>query len=279
MDKSGKTGKARDVIRRFVAGVMLGVGGILPGLSGSVLAVAFGLYERLLDALATFFRKPRENGLFLLPIGLGAAAGMYGVALLLNQVLERYETVLIFLFIGLIAGSMPAIVRQARAACQPGKGRRCVLVGALALGASLTLLAVKAAPGAADAAVLLPVEAAAAGLILTVGAILPGLSTSVILFRLGWYKPMMAAFTAFQWDALVWFALGALAAAVTLLWLIRKLLKRFPGEMYALVVGLMTGSLIASCPRVPLDARLILYAGAAAAGALIAHFMSKFDTP
>ena len=265
------------IIRRFLAGVMLGIGGILPGLSGSVLAVAFGLYERLLDALATLFKKPRESIAFLWPIGLGAAAGMYGVAALLNKVLQRYETALIFLFIGLIAGSVPAIVKQARGACPKGDERKCVIAGILALAASLMLLAVKGGPDAADEAHLLPLEAAAAGLILTVGSILPGLSTSVILFRLGWYRPMMAAFTSFEWGVLVWFVLGALAAAVTLLWLIRRLLRRFPGEMYALVVGLMIGSLIASIPRVPVDIRLVGYVLAAGVGALIARLMARFD--
>ena len=41
----------RRYAKRFLAGIMLGVGGMLPGVSGSVLAVAFGLYGPILDAI------------------------------------------------------------------------------------------------------------------------------------------------------------------------------------------------------------------------------------
>ena len=54
--------------KRFLAGVMMGVGGILPGVSGSVLAIAFGLYGPILDAVATFFRNVKENLKLLLPV-------------------------------------------------------------------------------------------------------------------------------------------------------------------------------------------------------------------
>ena len=51
----------RHYAKRFLAGVMMGVGGMLPGVSGSVLAVAFGLYGPILEAVATFFRNVKEN--------------------------------------------------------------------------------------------------------------------------------------------------------------------------------------------------------------------------
>ena len=270
------TRRTKDILKRFISGVMLGIGGILPGLSGSVLAVAFGIYEKLLDAVATLFKKPKENIGFLLPIGAGAGAGLYGVALILDQVMKKYETVLIFLFIGLIIGSMPAIVREAKKAAEASNRRRCIVVAACALAASLLLLAVNQGPAGEAAARMQPLQAYATGLILTVGSILPGLSTSVVLFHLGWYAPMMAAFTGMDMGVLLWFVLGALTAAITLVWLIRKLLKRWPGEMYSMVVGLMIGSVIASVPRVPLSWAWLYYAAAVAIGAGIARLMDRF---
>ena len=78
-------GKIGVFMKRLLAGVMIGIGGILPGVSGSVLAVAFGLYARILDAIATFFKDVRGNVRFLFPVLLGGAA----VFALLTMAAER----------------------------------------------------------------------------------------------------------------------------------------------------------------------------------------------
>ena len=263
-------------IKRFLAGAMIGVGGILPGVSGSVLAVAFGLYGPILDAVATFFKNVKENLRLLLPVGLGSLVGLYGVAVILNRVMVKYETPLIFLFCGLIAGSMPALVREAKAA-SGGLKRKHFIATAAGLALSLLLLLVEREPGGAAEAAVGPLQSAVTGAILTAGSILPGFSTSFILFRLGWYGPMMAALTTLNVGLLLWAGLGALIAAVSLIGLMRMLIKKYPGPTYCLVIGLMIGSMISSLPHVALAWRSLVYLIPFAAGALAAWLMAKID--
>ena len=262
--------------KRFLAGMMIGVGGILPGVSGSVLAVAFGLYGPILDALATFFRNVKENLKLLVPVALGSAAGLYGVAVILNKVMDKYEVPLIFLFCGLIAGSMPALLREAKAA-SGGLKKHCFLVMAAGLALSLLLLLIEREPGGGAETVVGPLQSALTGGILTAGSILPGFSTSFILFRLGWYGPMMAAFTKLDVSLLLWAGLGALIAAVSLIGIMRMLIRRFPGPTYCLVIGLMAGSMISSLPHVPLAWGSLIYAVPFAVGALAAILMAKME--
>jgi len=40
---------------RFFKGIIVGLGGIAPGLSGSVLLVIFGLYEKAIEAIRYSF--------------------------------------------------------------------------------------------------------------------------------------------------------------------------------------------------------------------------------
>jgi len=268
--------RARHYALRFLAGVMIGIGGILPGVSGSVLAVALGLYGPILDAVATFFKNVRENIRLLLPVGLGSAVGLYGVAVILNRVMERYEVPLIFLFCGLIAGSMPALVREAKAAGN-GLKKRDLLAAAAGLGLSLLLMLIEREPGGGAETVVGPLQSAVTGAVLTAGSILPGFSTSFILFRLGWYGPMMAAFTSLDIRLLLWAGLGALIAAVSLIGLMRMLLKRFPGPMYCLVIGLMIGSMIASLPHVAPVWGSLVYLLPFGAGALAAWLMARME--
>ncbi len=277
--KERKTGKGHTAVKhyakRFLAGIMMGIGAVLPGVSGSVLAVAFGLYGPILDAIATFFRNVRQNLRLLLPVGLGSVIGLYGVAVILNRVMERYETPLIFLFCGLIAGSMPALIREAKKA---GLMKEHFVATAAGLGLSLLLLLIERGEGgAAEAGAVGPAEAVITGAILATGSILPGFSTSFVLIRLGWYKPMMEALSALNVGLLAWAGLGALVTAAALIGLMRMLLKKFPGPMYCLVMGLMLGSMIASLPEVPFAAGSLIYLIPFVIGALAAWLMARFE--
>ena len=63
------------VIKRFVAGIVIGIGGIIPGVSGGILAVSMGIYKPMLDAIGCFFKNIKKNFLFLIPIAIGGAVG------------------------------------------------------------------------------------------------------------------------------------------------------------------------------------------------------------
>mgnify|MGYP002535152246 CR=1 FL=1 len=45
----------------FLKGLIVGIGGIAPGLSGSVLLVIFGLYQKTINAIATLFKDFKKN--------------------------------------------------------------------------------------------------------------------------------------------------------------------------------------------------------------------------
>lgn len=259
--------------KRLLAGVMIGVGGILPGVSGSVLAVAFGLYKRILDAIATFFRDVKGNARFLFPVLLGGAAGLYGFAVILNKAMARYETPLIFLFCGLVAGSMPSLMRETKRACGEIK-RRYWSMAALGFALSLLLLFIERESGGGAAASVGPMQAAISGAILAAGSILPGVSTSFILIRLGWYAPMMNALSSLNIALLFWAGLGALLSGAALIFFVRSLLRRFPGWVYMAVIGLMAGTIITSLPAVPLEAKSLVYIIPLALGAVGAYFMA-----
>ena len=48
-------------MNRFFKGIIVGLGGVAPGLSGSVLLIIFGLYQKTLDALGNLFRESMEE--------------------------------------------------------------------------------------------------------------------------------------------------------------------------------------------------------------------------
>lgn len=55
----------------FFKGMVVGIGGIAPGLSGSVMLLILGLYEKALKAISTLFKDFKGNSMFLMPLVLG----------------------------------------------------------------------------------------------------------------------------------------------------------------------------------------------------------------
>ena len=86
----------------LLKGIVVGLGGVAPGLSGSVLLIIFGLYQQVLDALGTLFVDVKKKVTFLLPIVCGMGIGVLLFSRVLNFFLNQYEIPTRFCFLGLI---------------------------------------------------------------------------------------------------------------------------------------------------------------------------------
>ena len=100
-----------NVIIKMIQGALIGAGGVLPGVSGGVLAVLFGLYKPLMKFLAHPFKNLKSSVQELWPILLGFAIGYVGIAKVLEEVLKAYETQALAVFVGMTIGIMPSLFR------------------------------------------------------------------------------------------------------------------------------------------------------------------------
>ena len=82
-------------LSNFFKGIIAGIGGVAPGLSGSVLLVILGLYERMVHAMGTLFKDFKKNVKFLLPLVVGLGVGI----LLFSKVAQLYIYSFLFWFI------------------------------------------------------------------------------------------------------------------------------------------------------------------------------------
>ena len=73
----------KDWFIRFIKGVFIALGFILPGVSGGVLAAILGLYERMLSFMAHIRQNFKQDFWFFVPVGLG---GIAGIILLSNPI-------------------------------------------------------------------------------------------------------------------------------------------------------------------------------------------------
>lgn len=229
--------KTKSFFLRICQGALIGLGAVLPGISGGVLSVIFGVYKPVMELLANPIRNFKTHVPKLFPIILGGIIGFLGIANLLSYVLEKYPNPSVCLFVGLIGGMLPSLFREAG---QKGrsKGSYISLVAAMLLVFALLI-------GLQSASVTISPSFGwfvFCGFCLALSIIAPGMSFSTLLMPLGLYTPFV--------DGLGHLSLsvalpGLLGAAVTML-LLPKFINRLFEKHYSVAFHTIVGVVIAA---------------------------------
>lgn len=240
--KANRSGVLR-LILQVLQGVLIGVGAVLPGISGGVLCVVFGIYKPVMELLSNPFRRFRTHVPKLLPVIIGAAAGFLGVAKLLAFLLEKYPDPSVCLFVGLIAGMLPSLFREAGEKGRP-KGSWVSLALAfaviLALLISLNLFSVTITPS-------FPWYLFC-GFCLALSVIAPGMSFSTLLMPLGLYTPFVDGLGSLKPEVLAPAAIGAVVTVVCLAKAVNALFDRFYAYMFHAIIGIVIAATVMIIP-------------------------------
>lgn len=94
----------------FLVGMIAISAMILPGISGSTLLLIFGLYLPVITGIKDLLHLNFSSFFGLVIFGLGVIAGILSIIKALKKALEKFRTQTIYLIIGLMLGSLYAIV-------------------------------------------------------------------------------------------------------------------------------------------------------------------------
>ncbi|MRR29874.1 DUF368 domain-containing protein, partial [bacterium] len=117
---------------RLLKGILVGIGAIVPGLSGGVLMVVFGIYEPLMRFLADIRVKFIQNVRFFIPVGIGLVLGIIGFSSVVDYAFSHFAAQFTWLFIGFISGTFPSLFKTSGQ--QGRKAWHWVLLAVLAVG-------------------------------------------------------------------------------------------------------------------------------------------------
>lgn len=93
-----------DVMILFVKGFIIGIGKIIPGVSGALLAINFKVYERAIEAVVNFFDDWKKNLLFIIKLGSGIILSIVLCSNGIMYLLNNYRFITMMFFVGLICG-------------------------------------------------------------------------------------------------------------------------------------------------------------------------------
>lgn len=233
-------------LKRLISGLIIGVAGIVPGLSGGVIAAALGFYEPAILALTGFIKRPRPNAFFLLPLIIGAGAGMLLFSNVVSRLMETASDEVLFLFFGLVVGSLPSVLKEANA---QGFRFRYIWATVMALIAVLAVDFMGSFVASADNNAVWDMgHGIFYGMILALGTIVPGISSSFLLIYFGAYQGYLNAIASVDFEVLGPIALGFMIAAAPLIKLVEIFFRRYHGFSYYAVLGFLLGSMLIIFP-------------------------------
>lgn len=293
----------------FLKGIVIGMCNVIPGVSGGTVVVIFDMYEQFLDIMSVNIKRTLKNWRFVLPLLLGMAIGVLIFSKLITVLYTNFPVQTNYCFTGLILGSIPLLAgytfgkdkhtENADGEVQPERKQTpatiissiiCILIGFATIVAFYIIK--KNMAGDSSDQVLPPFTWKLATIIFIAGLvgaftmIIPGISGSLVMLIMGVYTIIVSAIPALFDPSTFLHALvlllpngiGVIIGLIGGAWLIKFLLKHFQFQTYAVILGLIAGSVINVFPGFAVIDSVGVGVGSVIsliAGATLAFFGSK----
>lgn len=263
-------------MERFWKGIIVGIGGVAPGLSGSVLLIIFGMYQKTLNALGTLFSDVRKNIRFLLPLVAGMFVGVLLFSKIIDFFLNGYEMPTRFCFLGLILGTLPMVWQEVKKNGFSRKYYGVILLSAL-LGTWFFTVNPNAFPQVTDPALW---QSIVLGVAVAATAIIPGVDPAVFLSTLGFYEMYVAALANLKLQILIPMVLGLALGAVGISFVMSLLFKRFYTMTYSVIFGIflsMIPNMLSENCVLGIDGMSILSVGLMLSGFALSFYLGDIE--
>lgn len=228
---------------QLLQGALVGLGAVLPGISGGVLCVVFGIYKIMMEFLADPFKRFKTHLPGLIPYGIGAVAGFFGIANLISVLLEKYPAPSVCVFVGLITGMLPSLFREAK---KQGKNEKSYLSMEIAMAVifilliSLKVFSINITPGFGWYLFC--------GICLALSVIAPGMSFSTLLMPLGLYEPFVTGIGHFDLSVLIPGGIGAAATVILFAKVVNELFEHYYSVSFHAIIGVVIAATVMIIP-------------------------------
>ena len=230
-------------------GAVIGVAMIIPGVSGGTLAVLMNVYDKLINAISNLRRDFKNSIVFLLPILLGAVIAVAAMYFPLKYALKYAPFPTVMLFAGLMAGSIPKIVKDGlKQGFKPFN-----VVSVLIPLAVVICICFIPNMGNADLSSAMPwygyLLLILVGMLASCALVIPGVSGSMLLLIFGYYNAIFDTVSALKADfghsllVLAMFAIGIIVGFFSIAKLMKLLLSKFPRGTNWAIIGFVIGSI------------------------------------
>ena len=230
--------KIIQIILWIFEGMLVGIGAILPGISGGTLCVAFGMYRPILELINDIKGGLKKHWLMFLSFFIGVFIGFVGLSGAVDKLMQLNPSLITYIFVGFIVGTVPELFAEAG---EKGRNKFSYISMIAALGVMLTVLLLLNTSYSFSIAPSI-FSFALCGVFWGLSFIVPGLSSSSLILLIGLYQPMNEGISHLRPSVI--FPLGV-AMLVTVL-LLGKVMNILLNKAYSVVTHAVIGFVIST---------------------------------
>jgi len=249
-------------IKTFIEGFIIGLGKIMPGVSGSVMAICFGVYERLIECLSSI-KSIKKDFKFLVTITFGILIAIIIGSNIIKALLDNYFLYTIFFFIGMMIPGVYPLFKEIKNEDVTFKRVFTSLMVFFFL-IILNTLSLSGGTNITSGGGLREfISLILCGIIDAASTIIPGISGSAILMLIGYYEKIISSlanvFSVESIIVLIPFGIGLILGIILISKLISYLFKHHRPMTFMLIIAFTCFSIIALTMKglayieVPLD--------------------------
>lgn len=260
-----------NMVQLLFIGIAIGMANVIPGVSGSTMAVVFNIYDRFVNAITLNIKKLIENRRFVIPVVGGMALGVLLFSKLITVLYENFPVQTDYFFTGLIIGSIPMLFSfmTKKQDGQKFTAKKTISIVICALAGFAVLIGFRLLGSDVDTAkemskslpqwtFPLALHIFAAGFVGAIAMIIPGISGSLLMLIMGVYPIVMKSIPALfvpsqtlqAFFLLLPNGIGVLAGLLCGAWIVKTFLRIAPNQTYAVIFGLIAGSAIQLFPGI-----------------------------
>ncbi len=269
-----KKGYFLEALLWVLQGFLVGIGVILPGVSGGSLLYAFGIYDQILECMSSPIKGVRKYWQMLCFVAVGGAIGFIGFAAIVEALLNWNESMVICIFVGLIIGTLPSLWRDAG---EQGRGAGSWISLCVSFVAITVLFVVVenfwtiAIPQNIFGWIL-------CGLIWGLGFVVPGLASSNLLMFFGIYNVLLGHIKDLNFGVMIPFALSVLVVFLLLSKVMKLIFDKYHSVMSHCIIGFVVATTVMILPRTDWTlTNALIRVACMIVGGVASFFFTKFS--
>lgn len=225
-------------MKNFFKGFIVGIGKIIPGVSGAMLAISMGIYDKATCYICNFKNNKKESIKYLFPIGLGIILSIVFFSRIISGLLNNFYLITMLFFVGLIIGGVPMVIGKVN------KRNYYITIISFVIFFFMSISNIDNVYVIRNSFVDFVVFFLS-GIVEAIGTVVPGISSTALLMIMGTYNSVISAIgNLSNVKILIPFTIGLIIGLVTVIKIINCLFGKCERKVYAFVLGVLLSSIV-----------------------------------
>ena len=217
----------------ILKGLLIGIGKIIPGVSGSIIAIRLNVYEDIICSLNNIFNK--RSIIFLSKLGIGIIVSIIFGSNIITYLLNNFYIITILIFTILIISGIPSIIKEVNN----------YLISVISCIMYILLLNIPNMNISSNYFII--------GFLESLTTIIPGISGTALFMSFGLYDELLYLFSnmyKFDISILLPFIVGFIIGTIIIVKFIEYCLNNYKSKTYSIILGLLIGSIITMIEKI-----------------------------